>query len=313
MHVVTEAAEAREIVGNRGAVVTIGAYDGVHLGHRAIIDEVRHLAETRGALSAMVTFDRHPAEVVRPESAPCRLTSLEQRLELLEATGIDLVLVIAFDEERSRETAEDFVTEVLVEALRARAIVVGHDFHFGANRGGNVEMLQRAGAKHGFDVLGMGLIATGQAPVSSTRIRQLLQDGDVASAAALLGRPHEVRGLVMHGDKRGRDLGFPTANVKVPDGVCMPADGIYAALYTTPDGITRPAAVSLGRRPTFYVDAHASLLEAYLLDFDADLYDQPAVVGFIERLRAEQRFDRVDDLIKQMHADVAAARAALGQ
>ncbi|MEY2467565.1 MAG: riboflavin kinase / adenylyltransferase [Actinomycetota bacterium] len=313
MYVVTEAAAAREIVGGRGAVVTIGAYDGVHLGHRAVIDEVRHLANTRGALSAMVTFDRHPAEVVRPDSAPCRLTSLEQRLELLDETGIDLVLVITFDEERSRENAEDFVTEVLVEALRARAIVVGHDFHFGANRGGNVEMLQRAGAKHGFDVLGMGLIATGQAPVSSTRIRQLLHDGEVGGAAALLGRPHEVRGEVMHGDKRGRELGFPTANIKVPDGVCLPADGIYAALYTGPDGVARPAAASLGRRPTFYVDAHASLLEAYVLDFDGDLYDQPAAVGFVERLRGEQKFDSIDDLIKQMHADVANTRAALGQ
>ena len=255
MHVVTGAAEAQAIVGDRGSVVTIGAYDGVHLGHRAIIDEVRHLADTRGALSAMVTFDRHPATVVRPESAPCRLTSLEQRLELLAATGLDLVLVITFDEERSRETAEDFVTEVLVDGLHARAIVVGHDFHFGANRGGNVEMLQRAGAKHGFDVLGMRLVATGREAVSSTRIRQLLHDGEVASAAALLGRPHEVRGTVMRGDARGRELGFPTANVKVPDGVCMPADGIYAALYTgagrhrTPGrGFARSTADVLRRR-----------------------------------------------------------------
>ncbi|HVV35832.1 MAG TPA: bifunctional riboflavin kinase/FAD synthetase [Acidimicrobiales bacterium] len=312
MDVVTEPGAARAIVGDRGSVVTIGAYDGVHLGHRAVIDEVRHLAETRGALSAMVTFDRHPATVVRPESAPCRLTSLEQRLELLETTGLDLVLVIRFDEERSHETAEAFVNEVLLDGLRARAIVVGHDFHFGAKRAGNVEMLQRLGAVHDFDVLGMRLVATGDAAVSSTRIRGLLHDGEVVRAAALLGRPHEVRGTVMHGDARGRELGFPTANVAVPDGVCLPADGIYAALYTTPDGVARPAAVSLGRRPTFYVDAKASLLEAYVLDFDGDLYDQPAAVAFVERLRGEQRFDHVDDLIKQMHADVAATRAALG-
>ncbi len=312
MDVVTEAADARNIVGERGAVVTIGAYDGVHLGHRAVIEEVRHLAETRGALSAMVTFDRHPATVVRPESAPCRLTSLEQRLELLAETGLDLVLVIGFDEERSRETAEDFVTEVLVDGLRARAIVVGHDFHFGASRGGNVELLQRLGAVHAFDVLGMRLVGTAGDAVSSTRIRELLHHGEVAAAAGLLGRPHEVRGAVMHGDKRGRELGFPTANIKVPDGVCLPADGIYAALYTGPDGVARPAAASLGRRPTFYVDAHASLLEAYVLDFEGDLYDQPAAVGFVERLRGEQKFDSIDDLIKQMHADVANTRAALG-
>jgi riboflavin kinase/FMN adenylyltransferase len=277
-----------------------------------VIDEVRHLADTRGALSAMVTFDRHPAEVVRPESAPCRLTSLEQKIELLESTGLDVLLVLTFDEARSRESAEDFVTEMLVDGLAARAVVVGHDFHFGKDRGGNVEMLQREGALHGFDVLGMRLVATGDSAVSSTRIRQLLHDGEVGRAASLLGRPHEVRGTVMRGDARGRDLGFPTANVAVPDGVCMPADGIYAALYTTPDGVRRPAAVSLGRRPTFYVDAKASLLEAYLLDFEADLYDQPAAVCFVERLRGEERFERVEDLIIQMHADVAATRAALG-
>ena len=311
MEVVTDSAGARAVVGDRGSVVTIGAYDGLHLGHRSVIEEVRHLAATRNAASAMVTFDRHPAEVVRPESAPCRLTSLDQKLELLEATGIDVVFVVAFDEERSRETAEEFVDEVLLDGLHARAIVVGHDFHFGANRAGNVEMLQRLGAVHGFDVLGMRLVATGSEAVSSTRIRALLHAGEVAQAAALLGRPHEVRGTVMHGDARGRELGFPTANVAVPDGVCMPADGIYAALYTTPDGVARPAAVSLGRRPTFYVDAKASLLEAYVLDFDGDLYDQPAVVGFVERLRGEQRFDHVDDLVEQMHADVAATRAAL--
>jgi riboflavin kinase/FMN adenylyltransferase len=248
---------------------------------------------------------------VRPDSAPCRLTSLDQKLELLETTGLDLVFVVGFDEARSHETAEEFVNEVLLDGLRARAIVVGHDFHFGAKRAGNVEMLQRLGAVHGFDVLGMRLVSTGNAAVSSTRIRGLLQAGEVGQAAALLGRPHEVRGTVMHGDARGRELGFPTANVAVPDGVCMPSDGIYAALYTTPDGVARPAAVSLGRRPTFYVDAKASLLEAYLLDFDGDLYDTPAAVAFVERLRGEQRFDHVEDLIRQMHADVAATRAAL--
>lgn len=312
MDVVHDPVAARAITAQRGTVLTIGAYDGVHLGHRAVIDEVRHLAETRGALSAMATFDRHPATVVRPESAPCQLTSLEQRLEQLSTTGLDLVFVLTFDEERSRETAEEFVNDVLVNGLRARAIVVGHDFHFGANRGGNVETLQRLGAVHGFDVLGMRLVAAGGAAVSSTRIRELLHQGEVGAAAGLLGRPHEVRGLVMRGDARGRELGFPTANVAVPDSVCLPADGIYAALYTTPDGITRPAAVSLGRRPTFYVDAKASLLEAYILDFDGDLYDQPAAVSFVERLRAEQQFERVDDLVKQMHADVAATRSALG-
>jgi len=311
MDVVTDSAAARALVGDRGAVVTIGAYDGVHLGHRAVIEEVRNLADTRGALSAMVTFDRHPAQVVRPESAPCQLTSLEQKVELLASTGLDLLVIVTFDAERAGETAEDFVQEVLVDGLAARAVVVGHDFHFGKGRGGNVEMLQREGAVHGFDVLGMRLVETGPAAVSSTRVREVLRTGDVVEAAALLGRPYELRGVVMHGDARGRDLGFPTANVAVPDGQCLPADGIYAALYETPDGVAHPAAVSLGRRPQFYADAQASLLEAYLLDFDGDLYDQPARVVFIKRLRGEARFDSIDDLIAQMHADVADTRAAL--
>ena len=293
------------------AVVTIGAYDGVHRGHHAVIQEVRRLAADRDCASVVVTFDRHPASVVRPESAPCCLTDLEQKLALLEATGVDLVHVIHFDEERSHETAEEFVNEVLVEALRARAVVVGHDFHFGRNRGGNVELLARMGAAHGFDVLGMRLVGDSDNPVSSTRIRKLLAEGEVAAAAELLGRPHQIDGVVAHGDKRGRDLGFPTANVAVPQGICVPADGIYAAWYHRPDGSTHAAAVSLGRRPTFYDNAEHSVLEAYLLDFDGDLYDEPASLRFMTRLRDEAKFDSVDALVEQMNRDVAEARTVL--
>src|SRR4051812_19136702 len=176
----------------RGCVVTIGAYDGVHLGHRALIGRVRGTATELGAASAVVTFDRHPAMVVRPDSAPKLLTDLEQKLELLATTGVDYTLVVHFDKARSHETAEDFVTDVLVGCLRARAVVVGHDFHFGRNRQGNVAFLQEMGATHGFDVLGINLVADaaeGEA-VSSTRIRKLLLAGDVAGAGALLDRPH---------------------------------------------------------------------------------------------------------------------------
>jgi riboflavin kinase/FMN adenylyltransferase len=297
-----------------GTVVTIGAYDGVHIGHRALIDEVRRLAATRGCATAVVTFDKHPAMVVRPESAPKLLTDLEQKLELLDTTSVDYTLVVHFDEERSRESAEDFVEEVLVGVLQARAVVVGHDFHFGHGRRGNVEMLTRLGGEHGFDVLGLTLFddPTGTAPVSSTRIRTLLQEGRVAEAAELLGRPHEVRGVVQRGDGRGGpELGYPTANVGVPAEIQLPGDGIYAGWYERPDGAVHAAAISLGRRPTFYEHADESLLEAYLLDFAGDLYGEPAKVRFVARLRGEQRFDTVEALIAQMGADVEATRRAL--
>jgi riboflavin kinase / FMN adenylyltransferase len=296
-----------------GTVVTIGAYDGVHLGHRELIRQVNLMARDRDAASAVVTFDKHPAMVVRPDSAPRLLTDLDQKLELLATTGVDYVLVIHFDEERSRESAEDFVTEVLVGCLAARAVVVGHDFHFGHGRKGNVPLLQTMGADLGFDVLGINLVSDpdGQDAVSSTRVRELLKAGDVRAAADLLGRPHEVRGVIEIGDKRGRELGFPTANVAVPSEVQLPADGIYAGWYERPDGSVHPTAISLGRRPTFYEDADMSLLEAYLLDFDGDLYGERAKVRFVERLREEEKFDSVDALITQMNKDVDKARSLL--
>ena len=295
----------------RGTVVTIGAYDGVHLGHRALIAEVRQRADRLGCDTAVVTFDRHPAMVVRPESAPKLLTDLEQKLELLAETGVDHTLVVHFDEERSHESAEDFVQEVLVGCLNARAVVVGHDFHFGHGRRGNVALLTAMGGELGFDVLGLRLIGDEAAAYSSTRIRALLQAGEVAEAGALLGRPHEVRGTVARGDARGRELGFPTANVEVPDEILLPADGIYAGWYRRPDGAVHMAAVSLGRRPTFYEHADSSLLEAYLLDFDGDLYGESAAVQFVARLRGEERFDTVEALVARMGIDVEAARGVL--
>ena len=229
-----------------------------------------------------VTFDRHPAEVVRPESAPKLLTTPEQKLELLDATGyLDLAFVLHFDEARSREPAEDFVREVLVEAAHARLVVVGADFHFGNNRGGDVALLQRMGAELGFEVIGVGLeAAPGGTIYSSTRIRELLAEGDVEAAATLLGHPFEARGIVVEGDRRGRELGYPTANVAVPGRCCLPADGIYAGTFRAADGVRRRASISLGRRPTFYESADASLLEAYVLDYDGDLYGQHVAVQF---------------------------------
>ena len=301
---------------SEGSVVTIGAYDGVHGGHRHVLQLVRELADARGLDAVCVTFDRHPAEVVRPETAPKQLTGLDHKLELLVDTGLlDVVCVLQFDEGRSKESAEDFVHEVLVGLLGARLVVVGADFHFGHRRGGNVALLERMGADLGFEVLGLGLVAPqsdpAHEPYSSTRVRHRLAAHDVAGAAELLGRPHEVRGVVVEGDRRGRELGFPTANVAVATGVCLPADGIYAGWFRGADGEWRPAAISLGRRPTFYEHQEHSLLEAYLPDFDGDLYGQDVAVRFVEHLRGEQRFDSVDDLVAQMNRDVARAREIL--
>jgi riboflavin kinase/FMN adenylyltransferase len=261
----------------------------------------------------VLTFDRHPAEVVRPGSAPKLLTTLDQKLELLEATGaVDECLVLPFDAARSKEPAEQFVEELLASALHARLVVVGADFHFGYRRHGDVPLLQLMGAELGFETIGLGLVAAPDrdagVPYSSTRIRDLIAAGEVEGAAAMLGRPHEVRGPVERGDARGRALGFPTANVSVPENICLPADGVYAGTFAAADGVARLAAISVGRRPTFYAEAGMCLCEAFVLDFDGDLYGQASRVAFTHRLRGQERFDQVDDLVVQMHRDVARVR-----
>jgi riboflavin kinase/FMN adenylyltransferase len=311
--------DAAEVLEQRhDRAVTIGAFDGVHLGHQAVLRLVRDLATVRDLSATVLTFDRHPAEIVRPDSAPKLLTTLEQKLELLDAIGtVDECLVLRFDADRSKEPAEQFVEELLASVLRARVVVVGADFHFGYRRHGDVPLLQRMGAELGFETIGLGLVASPDgmaarddaAPYSSTRVRALLAAGDVRGAAEILGRPHEVWGPVEHGDGRGRDLGVPTANVSVPDRICLPADGVYAGTLITDDGVERPAALSLGRRPTFYAEHGLLLLEAHVLDFEGDLYGRQVRVRFRESLRAQERFDTVDDLVAQMRRDVAAVRA----
>jgi riboflavin kinase / FMN adenylyltransferase len=319
--------------GANGSAVTIGAYDGVHLGHRRLLALLRARADALGVPAAVVTFDHHPATVVRPESAPLLLTDTEQKLELLESCGVDLVVVVRFDPERANETAEEFVDEVLCGALGAKVIVVGEDFHFGHGRRGDVAMLRLLGAANGFEVVGLTLAATGDGtqdgvradgdvargvgptdPVSSTRIRALVAAGDVAAAARLLGRPHEVRGAVVHGDGRGAQLGMPTANVEVPDGIAVPAVGIYAGWCRRADGSFHPAAISVGFRPTFAPPPGgfpAPLVEVHLIGFDGELYGERVGVAFVDRLREERRFERVEDLVDQMWADVDTARRLL--
>ena len=303
-----------ECVSERPCAVTIGAYDGVHLGHRQVVERVRREAADLGVASAVVTFDQHPASIVRPESAPKLLTDLDQKIELLGDTGVDYVLIVRFDEERAEESATDFVREVLVGCLSTRAVVVGHDFHFGYKRRGNVALLQEMGAELGFDVTGVTLFSEGPGgqPISSTRIRSLLAEGAVKDASLLLGRLHQVRGVVVHGDERGRLLGFPTANLAVPSTIAVPADGVYAGWYVRPGGSRLPAALSLGRRPTFYEREDTSLLEAHVLDFDGDLYGEEARVEFADRIRGQVRFETVEALVEQMGSDVEKCRALLG-
>ena len=316
MEIVTESAPLAPPAG--GSAVTIGAYDGVHLGHRALLAELRARADADGLATVVVTFDRHPASVVRPESAPLLLCDLDQKLELLASAGVDRTVVVHFDEERANESAGEFVVRDLVGGLDARLVVVGEDFHFGHGRKGNVALLAEMGAVHGFDVDGVTLASADDVagelapPVSSTRVRSLVSAGDVEGAAGLLGRPHQVRGPVVTGDRRGgAELGFPTANVSVPTEICVPAPGIYAGWYERPDGVTHKTAVSVGRRPTFYGQDGHLLVEAHLLDFSGDLYGETARLSFVHRLRDEVAFDSVDALVAQMGRDVDRARSLL--
>ena len=300
--------------------VTIGAYDGVHLGHRAVLEALAKRAAAFGGQSAVVTFDRHPAEVVRPESAPRLLCDAEQKLELLEAVGVDICVVVRFDHERAAESPVDFVTEIVVELLGARCLIVGEDFHFGHRRAGNVALLRELGLRHGFEVVGQRLVGPDGQParddsnVSSTAIRRALTEGRLADANAMLGRPHEMRGPVVPGDQRGRTIGFPTANVAMSDRMAMPADGIYAGhlVDRTDDGRPLPAAIYLGHRPTFYDDDAATLLEVHSLEPCGDIYGHAVSVAFEHRLRGDQRFDSVDALAEQLALDCRAARTVLG-
>lgn len=297
------------------SVVTIGAYDGLHLGHRAVIDAVVTEARRSGDRSVVVTFDRHPASVVRPESAPRLLTTPEQRLEQFATTEVDAVVIVRFDAEQAQEEARSFVERVFVHGLAARLVVVGEDFHFGRDRSGDVAMLSALGRECDFAVRPLGLVRVGPdglGPVSSTAIRRAVAAGDVASAAEMLGRPFEIRGIVEGGDRRGRTIGFPTANVAVPAGYSIPADGVYAGIHRRPDGSEHACAVNIGRRPTFYADAPVSLVESHLIDTSADLYGETASIRFMARLRGEQRFESVDALQAQLARDVEVARRVLG-
>lgn len=295
--------------GTGPSVMAVGKFDGVHRGHARVLAAARLYADEHSLPMYVVTFDPHPAVVLRPEAAPKMLGTLDDRLERLAAAGADGVLVVAFTLALAAVTAESAVRGVLVDALDARAVVVGTDFRFGSGAAGDVTMLRRMGAAHGFEVIAVEQQADDVDRLSSTRVREALAAGDVATAARILGRPYVLTGPVVRGEQRGRDLGFPTANLDCPAGLAVPADGVYAGWLV--DGDSRhPAAISVGDNPTF---AGASRrVEAYAIDrTDLDLYGRTVSVAFVARLRDMVPYTGVEPLIAQMQADVVEARQIL--
>jgi len=303
-----------EVEPGRRSVVTVGNFDGVHRGHRHVIElacDVAARTDPRPEVVA-VTFDPHPMEVLLPERAPMRLTTITERAELLMQAGADRVLVLPFDRDMAGWSPEEFVRRVLVAALGVRAVVVGENFRFGAKASGDVATLRKLGAEHGFDVEALALDGGAQ-PWSSTAVRRCLAEGDVATAARVLGRPHTVSGVVVEGEHRGRELGYPTANVPTDGMTAAPADGVYAGWLRRldePGSAALPAAISVGTNPTF--DGVERRVESYVLDRDdLELYGVPVEVAFVQRLRGQVRFESVDDLVTQMRADVDQARDLL--
>lgn len=302
------------------SVVAIGKFDGVHSGHRAVIGRAQALAAESGARVVAVTFDRNPLSLLRPEACPPPLVSLDQKLRLLGETGVDAVLVLRFDAALASLSPRAFVEHVLHASLGAVHVVVGDDFRFGAKGAGTADTLRELGGEHGFAVEVVGDVEGTGRRVSSTWVRELLAAGDVEIAARLLGRPHAVEGTIVHGLKRGRELGFPTANLSSDAEGFIPADGVYAG-WLVDEGpgevastraVTRyPAAISVGTNPTFD-DVQSRQVEAYVLDETAlDLYGHRVQVLFVQRIRGMVAFEGVDALIARMHDDVERTRAAL--
>lgn len=298
------------------SVVTVGKFDGVHRGHRAVLAQLVEVARERGLSSAVVTFDRHPLTVLNPAIAPSSVVSVQQQRELLEQSGVDATLMLCFDRELADLEPEEFVRRVLIERLGARVVLAGSDFRFGRKGAGDIALLRRM---PGIDVVliddvraDAAAVGEGERRASSTWVREALGAGRVAEAARILGRPHTVRSVVIHGEKRGRELGYPTANLdpRRLEGL-LPADGVYAA-WATIDGVRHPAAVSIGNNPTFDgVPQHQA--EAHLLDVDLDLYDRRIELAFVDFVRGMEKFDSLDALIAAIRSDADAARRILSE
>ncbi len=295
--------------GPDGPAVTVGNFDGVHLGHRALVEAVVGEARSAGREAVALTFDPHPSRVLAPERTPATLTTISQRASILGGLGIDRVAVLPFTRELSHEPAQGFVSKLLVEALRASVVVVGFNFRFGRDRAGDVNRLEGFGREFGFRVRAIPPVLHDGAPVSSTRVREAVARGAVEAAAGLLGRRYFVDGAVVRGLGRGRSLGIPTANID-PVNEILPGGGVYAAVVRLDDALDAlPAVVNVGRRPTF--GGGAVLLEAHLLGFDGDLYGRSMRVEFEARLRDEHRFPDAAALRAQIADDMEAARQVL--
>ena len=295
----------------RRSAITIGVFDGVHRGHRHLLERLSREARSDGLLAGVVTFKNHPISVLRPGARVEMLMELGERVRLLGETGVDFVAPVSFDRDLARMSAAEFLA-VLGERLNVRKLVVGPDFAMGRDRGGNSETLPALARSAGFEFISVDLMTDPAGIVKSTEIRRLIAAGDVSGAAKLLGRDFSVRGVVVHGQRRGRELGFPTANLDVPPGFVVPANGIYAA-WAHVEGVgTRMAATSVGERPTFDDGDHRTV-EAFLLDFSDDIYGRAVRLQFARRLRGEEKFDSVDALLERMDEDVRQTRALLSE
>ena len=290
----------------RPVALTIGNFDGVHLGHQAMLERVNRAARSRGLVSAVMTFEPHPREFFAPDKAPTRLTSLREKLERLAELGVDQVLVCRFDYDFARVAAGEFIERIVVGGLGARWVLVGDDFRFGARRLGDFDLLAAAGRRFGFEVERMPSYAVGGVRASSTAVREHLAAGDMDGAAALLGRPYSISGRVVHGDKLGARIGFPTANVRLQHNR-PPVMGIFAVELAGLGPSPLPGAASLGVRPTVRSDA-TPVLEVHLFDFDRDVYGQRVQVRFFKKLRDEEKYPDLDTLTAAIARDVAAAR-----
>ena len=294
----------------RSAVVALGNFDGFHLGHQAVAGEAIAQAKAAGRPAIIATFDPHPVRFFAPHSPWFRLTTLEQRQRLFEAAGADAMLVFDFDASLAATTAEDFIVKLLVERLGISAVVTGEDFTFGKGRGGNIDVLRELGGANGLSSTAMGPVMDEGGVISSSRIRDALQDGDCGTATRLMTRPFCVEGVVQHGDKNGRLLGFPTANIDMGH-YLRPRYGIYAVKGRLPDGRVLNGAANLGIRPSF--DPPKELLEPHFFDFAEDLYGQTIEVEFHAFIRGEAKFDSMDALMVQMAEDCDRAKVILGR
>lgn len=291
------------------AVVALGVFDGVHVGHQELLRHTVHLAREQGIPAVVMTFDRDPELLLLGDSAPAQLLTLSEKKRFIAETGVDTIIIVGFSHQIAEMSPFRFVTEVLLHTLEPSAVVVGRNFHFGHKAEGNVDTLHQLGAGRNFTVVPHELLEVEGAPVSSTRIRGLIAEGDVAAAARLLGRGHRLAGTVMRGRGQGRELGVPTANVAPLPHSAIPADGVYAGRFIV-HGKPWPAAIAVGKPPTFE-DAEP-FVECHLIGFDGDLYGLEVEVEFDERLRAQRRFESLEELTAQMHADIARAGELLG-